>query len=78
MRWLAVLVEFVLTPVLVITAVWFWHKGIHTGWFAASGDAPGYTASRYSGPWLAGAAVVMTAAGLVLLDLVARVFRLAR
>ncbi|WP_405134510.1 hypothetical protein [Nocardia sp. NBC_01388] len=78
MRWLAVLVEFVLTPVLVITAVWCWHKGIHTGWFAASGDAPGYTASRYSGPWLAGAAVVMTAAGLLLLDLIARVFRLAR
>ncbi|MEV6767802.1 hypothetical protein AB0N05_04140 [Nocardia sp. NPDC051030] len=75
MRWLLVLAEFVLVPVFAVAAVWCWRNGIHTGWFKPSGDAPGFDATRYSGPWLSGAAVLVVVAGLVLIDTVAKVVR---
>ncbi|MGV9410231.1 hypothetical protein ACWDOP_09980 [Nocardia sp. NPDC003693] len=78
MRWLAVLAEFVVAPVLAVLAIWCWRNGIHTGWFQPVGESPGFEATRYSGPWLALAAVVMTVAGLVFIDLVARVVRVTR
>ncbi|MFD0000361.1 hypothetical protein [Nocardia sp. NPDC127526] len=72
MRWLAVLAEFVLAALLAGAAVWCWRNGVHSGWFAPVGESPGFTATRYSGPWLAGAAILVTAAGLVFIDLIAR------
>lgn len=78
MRWLAVLAEFVVAVVVAGAAVWCWRNGIHTGWFKPVGDAPGFTATRYSGPWLSGAAALMAVAGLTVIDSIARVVRFAR
>ncbi|MFI1918981.1 hypothetical protein [Nocardia sp. NPDC020380] len=78
MRWLAVLAEFLFVAAVAYASVWCWRNGIHTSWFQASGDAPGFGARRYSGPWLAGAAVLMAAAGVVLIDGVVRAVRFAR
>ncbi|MFB7721988.1 hypothetical protein [Nocardia sp. NPDC056100] len=78
MRWLAVLAEFVVAAVLAAAAVWCWRNGIHTTWFKPSGDVPGFSATRYSGPWLAGAAALVIIAGLVGIDLVARALQPTR
>ncbi|WP_067703147.1 hypothetical protein [Nocardia jejuensis] len=77
-RWLAVLAEFVLVPVIVGGAVWCWHNGLHPGWYRPAGETPGFDGVRYSGPWLSLAAVLVTIAGLVLIDVVARTVRFAR
>lgn len=78
MRWLAVLAEFVLAPIVLGAAIWCWRNGVHTGWFTAVGESPEFEATRYSGPWLAAAAALATIAGLVLIDVVARVVRVTR
>ncbi|UGT39249.1 hypothetical protein LTV02_24590 [Nocardia yamanashiensis] len=78
MRWLAVLAEVVLVPLLGFAAVWCWRNGIHTGWFKPAGETPGFTATRYSGPWLACAALLVTVAGVIFIDVLSRVYRLAR
>ncbi|WP_067674706.1 hypothetical protein [Nocardia miyunensis] len=49
-----------------------WHAGIESIPFAASGDLPAFEATRYDGPWLGLAALLVVAAGLALIDLVAR------
>ncbi|AYF73545.1 hypothetical protein D7D52_06395 [Nocardia yunnanensis] len=78
MRWPTVFAEFVLVPILVAAAVWCWHNGIRTTVFAPQGDAPAFSATRYVGPWLAGAAILAIGAGLVAVDVLARAFRRAR
>ncbi|UFS94015.1 hypothetical protein [Nocardia huaxiensis] len=78
MRMLTVLVEFVFAALFAAAAVWCWRNGIHTTWFAQTGDAPAFEATRYSGPWLALAASAVILAGLLLIDLIARAFRRAR
>ncbi|MBL1075695.1 hypothetical protein JK358_14970 [Nocardia sp. 2] len=77
MRWLAVLVEFMLATLLTVAAVWCWRNGIQHTWFQPVGDAPGFEAVRYSGPWLALSAGTVIIAGLLLIDLVTRAFRRA-
>ncbi|NNH75437.1 hypothetical protein HLB23_37265 [Nocardia uniformis] len=73
MRWLAVLAELVLTPLCAVVAVWSWRRGVQTTWFAANGDMPSFDAIRYSGPWLALAALAVAVGGLLVIDLIARV-----
>ncbi|WP_405486357.1 hypothetical protein [Nocardia sp. NBC_00511] len=75
MRWFTVFAEFVLAVLLVAGVVWCWHNGIRTTWLQAQGDAPGFDATRYVGPWLAGSALLAMVSGLLLVDLVARAFR---
>ncbi|MQY18248.1 hypothetical protein [Nocardia macrotermitis] len=55
-----------------------WHAGIESVPFAASGDLPAFEATRYSGPWLGLAALLVAVAGLALIDLIARSVRRAR
>lgn len=78
MRWLTVLAEIVLVPVLAVAAVWCWRHGVQTTMFNARGEAPSFGATRYVGPWLAGSAALVIMAGLSLIDGAARVVRLAR
>ncbi|WP_067567130.1 hypothetical protein [Nocardia acidivorans] len=78
MRWLAVLAELGLAVLIAAAAIWCWRNGVHTTWFKPTGDAPGFSATRYSGPWLAGSAAVMIIAGLLGIDGVARALRPTR
>ncbi|MRH87125.1 hypothetical protein GFY24_06540 [Nocardia sp. SYP-A9097] len=72
MRWLAVIAEFVIAALVAVAGLWCWRNGVQTGWFTPTADAPGFSATRYSGPWLAGSAASAIIAGLIFIDMVAR------
>ncbi|MGW2659761.1 hypothetical protein ACWCW7_02285 [Nocardia tengchongensis] len=78
MRWLTVIAEIVLVPVLLVAAVWCWRNGVQTTVFKPQGEVPSFTATRYVGPWLAGCALLAIVSGSVLIDGAARAVRLAR
>ncbi|KZM70832.1 hypothetical protein [Nocardia terpenica] len=68
--WLGI--DAVLAVLCLVAAVRSWHAGIGTTFFAADGDQPAFEATRYIGPWLALAALLVVVAGLALIDLVVR------
>ncbi len=72
MRRVWILLDLVLVVVCAVAAVPTWKHGIRTTWFAAIGDQPAFESTRYLGPWLALAAVLVAAAGLAAIDLVVR------
>ena len=65
-------VDVVVLVACLAGAVPAWHAGIESTPFAGSGDLPAFEATRYIGPWLGLAAVLVVVAGLALIDLVAR------
>ncbi|MGV9679515.1 hypothetical protein ACWDSJ_29915 [Nocardia sp. NPDC003482] len=77
MRRVWIVVDLVLIVLCVGAAVPSWRHGVHTTAFAASGDLPAFEATRYSGPWLGLAALLVAAAGLAVVDLVVRCARRA-
>ncbi|WP_280234160.1 hypothetical protein [Nocardia cyriacigeorgica] len=68
-------VDAVLAVLCVVVAVLSWRHGVQTTDFAPMGEVPGYTATRYSGPWLVLAAALIAVAGLAVIDLVTRLVR---
>ncbi|WP_327110419.1 hypothetical protein OHB12_21805 [Nocardia sp. NBC_01730] len=69
------IVEVVLIVVALVGAVLSWHNGLLTADFAPSGDSPGFAATRYAGPWLLLAAVLVAVAGVLAVDTTARLVR---
>lgn len=54
---------------LLALAAWCWNSGVTTGVFAATPDGPPeFVSTRYSGSWIAAAAVCVTVAGLLAVD----------
>lgn len=72
MRRMWIVLDVVVLLVCIGAAVPSWRGGIESIAFAASADQPAFEATRYSGPWLGLAAVLVTVAGLAVIDLVAR------
>jgi hypothetical protein len=72
MRRLWIVLDVVVLLACLGAAVPSWRGGIHSIGFAADGGQPTFTATRYSGPWLALAALLVTLAGLAVIDLIAR------
>ncbi|WP_327149445.1 hypothetical protein [Nocardia sp. NBC_01329] len=52
-----------------------WNLGVQNTDFPATGEVPAYTATRYVGPWLFLAMLLVAGAGTAVIDGVARVFR---
>ncbi|MEU6832810.1 hypothetical protein ABZ894_29550 [Nocardia beijingensis] len=78
-RWLvAVLVEVDLFVLALIGAVFSARAGVRTTDFPPSGDAPGFTAVRYAGPWWLLATLLVAVAGVLAIDAVARLARRPR
>ncbi|MBF6172874.1 hypothetical protein [Nocardia blacklockiae] len=75
MRRLWIVVDLVLLVVCLGAAVPSWRSGISTAAFDAVGKQPAFEATRYSGPWLGLAALLVAIAGLAVIDLVARCAR---
>ncbi|MBF6321510.1 hypothetical protein [Nocardia cyriacigeorgica] len=71
-------VDAVIAVVCVVAAVIGWRQGVQTTQFAPMGEVPGFTATRYSGPWLVLASLSIAAAGLALIDVVTRIVRTLR
>ncbi|WP_040870376.1 hypothetical protein [Nocardia exalbida] len=75
-RWIvAVLVELDLFVLALIAAALSARAGVRTTDFAAAGDAPGFTATRYAGPWWLLATLLVAVAGVLAIDAVARLWR---
>ncbi|MBF6196087.1 hypothetical protein [Nocardia implantans] len=75
-RWLvAVLVEVDLFVLALVGAVFSARAGVRTTDFPPSGDAPGFTAVRYVAPWWLLATVLVAVAGVLAIDVVARLAR---
>ncbi|MBF6464451.1 hypothetical protein IU427_04550 [Nocardia beijingensis] len=75
-RWIvAVLVEVDLLVLALVGAALSAHAGVRTTDFGPSGDAPGFTATRYVGPWWLLAAVLVAVAGVLAIDAAARLVR---
>ncbi|NKY56588.1 hypothetical protein [Nocardia flavorosea] len=55
-----------------------WAQGLQTTDLPATADYPAYTATRYVAPWLFLAGVLVTGAGLAVVDAAARTLRLGR
>ncbi|MFJ1459641.1 hypothetical protein [Nocardia wallacei] len=75
MRRVWIVVDLVLLVVCAGAAVPSWRNGIDRTVFAAAGEQPAFEATRYSGPWLGLAALLVAIAGLAVIDLVARCAR---
>jgi hypothetical protein len=76
-RWTVVLGEVAVTVLFLVAAVASWNNGLVTTSFAPSGDMPGFDGTRYVGPWLLLAAFLVTVAGVIAIDMVARTVRAA-
>ncbi|NEW39481.1 hypothetical protein GV794_25015 [Nocardia cyriacigeorgica] len=74
-RTVLMIVDGVLAVVCVVAAAFSWRQGVQTTEFAPMGEVPGFTATRYSGPWLVLAALLIAVAGLAMIDLVTRIVR---
>ncbi|WP_330233222.1 hypothetical protein OHA40_12570 [Nocardia sp. NBC_00508] len=75
-RWIvAVLVELDLILLALVAAVLSWRNSVRTIDFAPFGDAPGFTAIRYTAPWQLLAAVLVAVAGVLAIDAAARLVR---
>ncbi|MGW0182978.1 hypothetical protein [Nocardia sp. NPDC003345] len=61
--------------VALALAVLCWQLGVRDTDFPATGDVPAYTATRYVGPWLFLATVLVAGAGVATIDAAARVLR---
>jgi len=72
MRRLWIVLDVVVLLACIGAAVPSWRGGIESIGFGASADQPAFEATRYSGPWLGLAAVLVAVAGLAVIDLVAR------
>ncbi|MEV3965345.1 hypothetical protein AB0M34_31445 [Nocardia sp. NPDC050193] len=55
-----------------------WNLGVQNTDFPATGDVPAYTATRYAGPWLFLAMLLVAGAGTAVIDAVARLVRAPR
>ncbi len=75
MRRLWIVVDLVLLVLCLAAVVPVWRNGTSTVALAAADELPGFTATRYSGPWLGSATVLVAVAGLAVIDLVARCAR---
>ncbi|WP_039802135.1 hypothetical protein [Nocardia araoensis] len=75
-RWIvAVLVELDLVVLALIGAALSARAGVHTTDFPPSGDAPGFTAIRYAGPWWLLATLLVAVGGVFAIDAAARLVR---
>ncbi|MBF6333751.1 hypothetical protein [Nocardia transvalensis] len=72
MRRLWIVVDLVLILLCVGAAVPSWRNGMQTTWFTASEELPAFQATRYVGPWIALAALLVAIAGVAVVDLIAR------
>ncbi|WP_328388789.1 hypothetical protein [Nocardia sp. NBC_00416] len=55
-----------------------WNLGVQNTDFPATGDVPAYTGTRYVGPWLFLAALLVAGAGTAVIDAVTRIVRPSR
>ncbi|MFE7800621.1 hypothetical protein [Nocardia sp. NPDC057440] len=74
-REIVVFGEVVVVVLCLVVAVLSWRNGLVTTSFAATGDIPAHTATRYVGPWLLLAAFLVATAGVVGIDAGARALR---
>ncbi|GAA4486691.1 hypothetical protein GCM10023094_43660 [Rhodococcus olei] len=58
-----------LAVVALVAAVWCWSRAVTTSEYAPIAEgAPAFTATHYSGPWIAAASAAVIVAGLAVLD----------
>ncbi|WP_328406624.1 hypothetical protein [Nocardia sp. NBC_00403] len=74
-REIVVFGEVVVAVLCLVVAVLSWRNGLVTTSFAAAGDLPAHSATRYVGPWLLLAAFLVAIAGIVGIDAGARALR---
>ncbi len=72
LRRLWIMIDLVLVVACAVAAVPIWQRGIRKTWFAAIGDQPAFESTRYIGPWLGLAALLVAVAGVAAIDLVVR------
>ncbi len=68
-------VDLAVAVIAIGLAALCWAQGLQTTDLPATGDYPAYTATRYVAPWLFLAGVLVTGAGLAVIDAVARILR---
>ncbi|MFC4605153.1 hypothetical protein [Rhodococcus kronopolitis] len=65
--------ELCLAVLALALAVWCWRQGVSTTEFEPLIEGtPAFTGTHYSGSWIGGATALVTAAGLLVLDVVRR------
>ncbi|WP_216901730.1 hypothetical protein [Nocardia alni] len=67
-----IVLDVVVLLICLGAAVASWRGGLESIRFLVVEDQPAFTAVRYSGPWVALAALLVAIAGLAVIDLVAR------
>ena len=72
MRRVWIVLDVVVLLVCLGAAVPSWRGSLESIGFLADEDQPAFTATRYSGLWVALTALLIAIAGLVVIDLVAR------
>ncbi len=72
MRRVWIVLDVAVLLVCLGAAVPSWRGGLESIRFLADEDQPAFTATRYSGPWVALTALLIAIAGLAVVDLVAR------
>ncbi|RJO76547.1 hypothetical protein D5S18_09630 [Nocardia panacis] len=77
-KWSVVLVDAVVAAICLVVAVVSWRAGTHSTVFAAAGDIPAYTSTRYAPPWLLLAGLLVVVAGIAAIDGMARGIRTIR
>ncbi|NUS92697.1 MAG: hypothetical protein HOQ36_09835 [Nocardia sp.] len=62
----------------LVLAALCWYLGVQNTDFPATGEVPAYSATRYVGPWLFLAMLLVAGAGAAVIDGVARIVRAPR
>lgn len=70
--------DIVLAVLAIASAALCWNLGLQNTDFPATGDVPAYTATRYVGPWLFLAMLLVAGAGSAVINAVARLVRRPR
>ncbi|MGW5387825.1 hypothetical protein [Nocardia sp. NPDC003963] len=70
--------DIVLAVLAIALAVLCWNLGVRNTDFPATGDVPAYTATRYVGPWLFLAMLLVAGAGAAVIDAATRLVRTPR
>lgn len=68
MRVVVGVIELLLAAACIAAAAVCWNVGVDTYMFEAADGAPAYAGTRYSGSWIALAAVAVVVAGLLIID----------
>ncbi|MEU8896644.1 hypothetical protein [Nocardia sp. NPDC048505] len=67
--------ELVLAVLCAIGVALSWNRGLVTTGFAAAGELPAFEVTRYAGPWLLLATLLLVLAGVLVIDGVSRLRR---